>query len=86
MNGGGKAWLESLSVRGIRPGLESITSLLDALGSPQKAYRTIHVAGSDGKGSVCCMLESILISAGYRVGMFTSPQITSVNECIRIDG
>lgn len=86
MNGGGKAWLESLSVRGIRPGLESITSLLDALGSPQKAYRTIHVAGSDGKGSVCCMLESILVSAGYKVGMFTSPQIISVNECVKIDG
>ena len=86
MNGGGKEWLESLSTRGIRPGLESITCILDALGSPQKAYRTIHVAGSDGKGSVCCMLESILISAGYRVGMFTSPHIISVNESIRING
>lgn len=86
MNDGGKEWLESLSTRGIRPGLESITCILDALGSPQKTYRTIHVAGSDGKGSVCCMLESILISAGYKVGMFTSPYVISVNESIRIDG
>jgi len=82
----GKAWLKSLSVRGIKPGLENMTCILDALGNPQRSYRTIHVAGSDGKGSVCCMLESILISAGFRVGMFTSPEIISVNECIRIDG
>ncbi len=86
MNDGGKEWLGSLSTRGIRPGLESITCILDALGSPQRTYRTIHVAGSDGKGSVCCMLESILISAGYKVGMFTSPYVISVNESIRIDG
>jgi len=81
-----KAWLKGLSVRGIKPGLDSINCLLDALGSPNKGRRFIHVAGSDGKGSVCCMLESILLSAGYHVGMFTSPEILSVNECIRLDG
>ena len=82
----GRKWLESLSVRGIRPGLENIRNLLDALGEPQRTGRFIHVTGSDGKGSVCCMIESILRAAGYRVGMFTSPHILSVTECIRIDG
>ena len=82
----GSKWLEGLSVRGIRPGLENIRNLLDALGEPQRSRRFIHVAGSDGKGSVCCMMESILKAAGYRVGMFTSPHILSVTECIRIDG
>lgn len=86
MSGPNVEWLDGLNVRGIKPGLESITALLGALNDPQKGLRTIHVAGSDGKGSVCCMLESILIAAGYRVGMFTSPHILKVNECIRIDG
>jgi len=82
----GRKWLDGLSVRGIKPGLDSIRDLLEALGNPHDRCRSIHVAGSDGKGSVCCMLESILVAAGYRVGMFTSPHILSVTECIRIDG
>ncbi len=80
------AWLDGLASRGIRPGLESITMLLDALHDPQKSLRTIHVAGSDGKGSTCCMLESILMAAGYKVGMFTSPHILKVNESLRMNG
>ena len=67
MSGPNVEWLDGLNVRGIKPGLESITALLGALNDPQKGLRTIHVAGSDGKGSVCCMLESILIAAGYLV-------------------
>ena len=51
-------WLSNLSVRGIRPGLENITQLLEGLGDPQEGLRLIHVAGSDGKGSVCCMMDS----------------------------
>ena len=86
MEQGGVHWLENLAGRGIKPGLENITALLGSLGDPQKGLRAIHVAGSDGKGSVCCLLESILLSAGYSTGMFTSPHILSVNECIRIDG
>ncbi len=82
----GRKWLEGLSVRGIRPGLDNIRNLLDALGKPHRSGRFIHVAGSDGKGSVCCMIESVLKAAGYKVGMFTSPHILSVTECIRIDG
>ena len=56
-----------------KPGLERIKALLDALGNPQKAFRCIHVAGTNGKGSVCAMLDSILRAAGHRVGLFTSP-------------
>ncbi len=86
MQGCNIEWLEGLNVRGIRPGLDNIRSLVDALGDPQESLRVIHVAGSDGKGSVCCMIESILIDSGIRTGMFTTPQILEVNECIRIDG
>lgn len=82
----GLEWLDSLQTRGIRPGLENIRCLTNGLDNPQNSYRTIHVAGSDGKGSVCCFLESILKEAGLKVGMFTSPQILRINECIRIDG
>ena len=81
-----RQWFEGLSSKGIRPGLEAMSVLLEDLGSPQSSMRAIHVAGSDGKGSTCCMLESILLSAGYRTGMFTSPHIISVNECIKVDG
>lgn len=82
----GVDWLDSLQGRGIRPGLDNIRDLLEGLGQPQRGYRTIHVAGSDGKGSVCCILESILRESGLRVGMFNSPHILKINECIRIDG
>ncbi len=80
------SWLDSLASRGIRPGLDSIRELMTVLGNPQDRLRTIHVAGSDGKGSVCCMLESILLAAGFRVGMFNTPHIMRVNESIRING
>jgi len=82
----GIEWLDSLQTRGIRPGLENIQCLARGLDDPQNTFRTIHVTGSDGKGSVCCFLESILREAGLRTGMFTSPQILRINECIRIDG
>ena len=79
-------WFDSLDSRGIKPGLDAIRSLLAELGDPHIGPRIIHVAGSDGKGSVCAMLESVLLAAGRRVGMFTSPHVLKVNESIRIDG
>ncbi len=82
----GVEWLDSLQSRGIKPGLDNIKRLLDGLGRPHDRYRTIHVAGSDGKGSVCCILESILRESGLKVGMFNSPHILKINECIRING
>ncbi len=79
-------WYGGLSGRGIKPGLENERELLRRLGNPQDSLRLIHVAGTDGKGSVCAMMESILRASGYRTGMFTTPEILEVNECIRFDG
>ena len=80
------AWLDSLSSLGVRFGLDNMKELLDRLGNPHEGLRTIHVAGSDGKGSVCAMIESILNASGFRAGAFTSPHVLEVNECIRIEG
>lgn len=74
------------SAPGSKPGLERITELLELCGSPQEKLKIIHVAGTNGKGSVCTMLASILRRAGYRIGVFTSPYLTKLNECIRCSG
>ena len=83
---GSMQWFESLIGRGIKPGLDNTEELLGRLGNPQNGMRYIHVAGTDGKGSVCAMTESVLRASGMHVGAFTSPQIMRVNECIRMDG
>ena len=61
-------------------------NLLERLGSPQKAFSIIHVAGTNGKGSVCAYVNSVLCEAGKRVGMFTSPHLVRINERFRIQG
>src|SRR5436190_22176066 len=66
-------------------GLERAFKLADLAGCPQKQLRFIHVAGTNGKGSTCAMLESIYRSAGLRVGLFTSPHLVSFAERIQID-
>ncbi|MBK7575936.1 MAG: bifunctional folylpolyglutamate synthase/dihydrofolate synthase [Ignavibacteria bacterium] len=71
---------------GIRPGLERITELCSHLDEPHLRYPVIHVAGTNGKGSTCSMLASILTHAGYKVGLYTSPHIRQFNERIRING
>jgi len=71
---------------GIKLGLEVITQILEGLGQPQNAYRTIHIAGTNGKGSVASMLTGILQAAGYSVGLYTSPHLIHFNERIRIHG
>lgn len=83
---GNMAWFENLGSRGIKPGLDNITELLERLGNPHEGVRYIHVAGTDGKGSVCAMIESILNASDIRAGAFTSPHIQRVNECIRLAG
>jgi len=60
--------------------------LLRALGSPQEKFSCIHIAGTNGKGSVCSYTESILRANGYRTGLYTSPHFVKVNERIAIDG
>jgi dihydrofolate synthase/folylpolyglutamate synthase len=71
---------------GIKLGLETIDSILDGLGHPQQRYRCVHVAGTNGKGSVAAMLAAILANAGYRTGLYTSPHLVRFNERIRVDG
>lgn len=67
-------------------GLERIRAVLDALGRPQDRCRFVHVAGTNGKGSTCAMIEAGLRAAGERTGLFTSPHLAEPTERIRIDG
>jgi len=79
------AYIYGLGRFGMRPGLEKITALLASLGNPQDQIKSIHVAGTNGKGSTAVFLSSILQSAGYRVGLFTSPHLIRFTERIRIN-
>ncbi len=83
---GNMEWFEGLIGRGIKPGLDNTLELLGRVGDPHVGMRFVHVAGTDGKGSVCAMVESILKASGMRVGSFTSPHIMRVSECIRLEG
>lgn len=67
-------------------GLESIRAVLDELDRPEEAFRSIHVAGTNGKGSVCAMVESALRASGVRTGLYTSPHLVEPTERIRIGG
>jgi len=79
-------YLSSLNIDSMRFGLEAITELLLRLGNPQKSYKTILIAGTNGKGSTAAMTASILHSAGYKVGLYTSPHLIEVRERIVISG
>ena len=70
----------------MRPGTGRITALLDRLGHPERSFRTIHVVGTNGKGSTAAFLSTILTTAGYRTGLFTSPHLISYTERFRVDG
>ena len=69
-----------------KPGLERIEALCAALGNPQDSLRFVHVAGTNGKGSFCSMLSSVLVESGLKVGLYTSPYILEFNERMRING
>lgn len=79
-------YIHSVCWKGSKPGLSRITELCERLGNPQNELRFIHVTGTNGKGSVCAMTESVLRSAGYRTGLFTSPYVKSFNERMQING
>ena len=79
-------YIHSLRKTPGHPDPNHIRALLAAMGNPQNAYRCIHVAGTNGKGSFCAMADSILRAAGYRTGLFTSPFIREFEERIRVDG
>lgn len=73
-------WLQSLEGMGIKLGLRNIKELLTRLGDPQEQFRSVHVAGTNGKGSVSAMLYSILRAHGFRTALYTSPHILDFRE------
>lgn len=79
------SWLYGTQIRGIKLGLAGIQALVEVLGNPQQSLRFIHVAGTNGKGSVCAMLESICRAEGRKTGLFTSPHLVRYNERIQVD-
>jgi dihydrofolate synthase/folylpolyglutamate synthase len=80
------AWLFSTQVFGIKLGLDNTRLLLDALGNPQEKLRFLHVAGTNGKGSTCAMLDAILRAEGLRTGLYTSPHLVDFRERVRVNG
>jgi len=79
------AYLFGLGQFGIKFGLDNIRTITDALGRPDRAFRSIHVAGTNGKGSTCAMIESGLRASGVRTGLFTSPHLMEPTERIQIN-
>jgi dihydrofolate synthase/folylpolyglutamate synthase len=80
------AWLYSTQQFGIKLGLENTHRLLAVLDHPERAGRFLHVAGTNGKGSTCAMLDSVLRAAGHRTGLYTSPHLVDFRERIRVNG
>lgn len=72
--------------KGIKPGLERMEAMLDRLGNPHVSLKFLHVAGTNGKGSTCAYLASILEHAGFRVGLFTSPYLTAFHDRMAAGG
>ena len=77
-------YVEKLKKYGSHPGLSSITALCEKLGNPQEELKFIHIAGTNGKGSVTAFLTEVLKKAGYRVGRYISPTIFEYRERIQI--
>ena len=80
------SYIESQGWSTTRLGLERTQELLQRLGDPQKKLKFVHVAGSNGKGSTCAMLDAILRRAGCRVGLYISPYIQDFCERMQVDG
>ncbi len=79
-------WLYNLESRGIKLGLERMQHAAEVRGHPERGLRYVHVAGTNGKGSVATMVETVLRSAGYRTGLFASPHLQRYVERVRIGG
>lgn len=86
MNEKNEKYLEQLRLVGSRFGTDCEKELLSLLGNPQDKLRFIHVAGTNGKGSFCSMMSSVLQKQGYKVGLYTSPYIVVFNDRIRVNG
>ena len=79
-------YLEKAASFGIKPGLERIQAILEKLGHPETAYRTIHVTGTNGKGSVVAMITSVLENAQLKIGRYVSPHLIDYTERIYVGG
>ena len=77
-------YLDKFQLHGFRLGLERMTTILNTFGNPEKNYPCLHVAGTNGKGSVSAIIASILNAAGYKTGLYTSPHLSSLRERFRI--
>lgn len=81
-----EAALESCARFGVKPGLDPIRAACAEMGDPQETLRVIHVAGTNGKGAVCALIDSALRAAGFRTGRYTSPHIVNLNERFFLNG
>ena len=79
-------YIHAVCWKGSIPGLARISALLDKMGHPERMLKFVHVTGTNGKGSTCAMVASVLRQAGYRTGLYTSPYILRFNERMQIDG
>lgn len=79
-------YIDSLRSYGVVPGLENMRNLCGQLGNPQDGLKFVHIAGTNGKGSVLCFLSSVLKAAGYRTGSYSSPAVVDYRDTIQING
>ena len=80
------AYMDRLTPLGWQPGLERFTEFCKRLGDPQERFKSVHVAGTNGKGSTTAMIASILQAAGYKVGMYVSPYVHDIRERVQVNG
>jgi dihydrofolate synthase/folylpolyglutamate synthase len=78
-------WFEYIKIYGSKPGLKTIKKLLKLLGDPQNNFESIHITGTNGKGSTTAITASIFQAASYKVGMFTTPHLSKVTESIKVN-
>ena len=79
-------FLYGLQIFGIKLGLRNITNVLREINNPHTKFKAVHIAGTNGKGSTAALVESVLRTAGYKTGLFTSPHLFDFTERIRVNG
>src|ERR1035437_6923447 len=80
------AMYQKVGAQAYKPGLDNTITICKLLGNPENKFKSVHVAGTNGKGSVSHMLAAVLQSAGYKVGLYTSPHLKDFRERIRVNG
>lgn len=80
------AYMDWLTTLGWQPGLERFTEFCRRLGDPQDRFKSVHIAGTNGKGSTAAMIANILQAGGYKVGMYVSPYVHDIRERVQVDG